>query len=52
MVVWSVPPRDGAGKGGGGAAQLQMAYSLTVEKQNGTWYIRDISAATGSPGPP
>jgi hypothetical protein len=51
-VVWSVPSRGAAGRGGGGAAQLQMAYSLTVIKQNGTWYIRDITAATESPGPP
>jgi hypothetical protein len=51
-VVWSVPSRGAAGRGGGGPAQLQMAYSLTVIKQNGTWYIRDITAATESPGPP
>ncbi|HUY50934.1 MAG TPA: conjugal transfer protein [Streptosporangiaceae bacterium] len=54
-VVWSVPARGATGqvtKGGGGAAQLQMAYALTVVKQNGTWYVSGISAATESPGPP
>ncbi len=53
-VVWSVPPRNSAGQvtKGGAAAQLQMSYNLTVVKQNGTWYVRDISAATESPGSP
>ena len=37
---------------GGAPAQLQMSYALTVVKQNGTWYVRDISAATESPGSP
>jgi hypothetical protein len=53
-VVWSVPPRNPAGQvtKGGAPAQLQMSYALTVLKQNGTWYVRDISAATQSPGSP
>ncbi len=53
-VVWSVPARNPAGQTikGGAPAQLQMSYALTVVKQNGTWYVRDISAATESPGPP
>ena len=53
-VVWSVPARNPAGQitKGGTAAQLQMSYALTVVKQNGTWYVRDISTATESPGPP
>jgi hypothetical protein len=53
-VVWSVPARTATGQiaKGGAAAQLQMGYALTVVKQNGTWYVKDISAATESPGPP
>jgi hypothetical protein len=53
-VVWSVPPRSSSGQTvkSGAPAQLQMGYALTVVKQNGTWYVRDISAATASPGPP
>jgi hypothetical protein len=53
-VVWSVPARSATGQisKGGTAAQLQMTYALTVVKQNGTWYVRDISTATESPGPP
>jgi hypothetical protein len=53
-VVWSVPDRNPAGQitKGGPPAQLQMGYALTVVKQNGTWYVRDISAATASPGSP
>jgi hypothetical protein len=52
-VVWSVPSRSSSGQVKGGApAQLQMSYALTVVKQNGTWYVRDISAATESPGSP
>jgi hypothetical protein len=53
-VVWSVPPRSSSGQviKGGAPAQLQMSYALTVVKQNGTWYVRDISAATESPGSP
>lgn len=53
-VVWSVPARSSAGQitKGGAASQLQMSYALTVVKQNGTWYVRDISAATESPGSP
>jgi hypothetical protein len=53
-VVWSVPARTSTGQvaKGGAAAQLQMSYALTVVKQNGTWYVKDISAATESPGPP
>jgi hypothetical protein len=53
-VVWSVPARTSTGQvsKGGAAAQLQMGYALTVVKQNGTWYVKDISTATESPGPP
>src|ERR1039458_568894 len=53
-VVWSVPSRSSTGQvtKGGAPAQLQMSYALTVVKQNGTWYVRDISAATESPGSP
>jgi hypothetical protein len=53
-VVWSVPARSPAGqvRKGETPAQLQMSYALTVVKQNGTWYVRDISAATESPGSP
>jgi hypothetical protein len=53
-VVWSVPARNPAGQiiKGGAPAQLQMSYALTVVKQNGTWYVRDISATTESPGSP
>lgn len=53
-VVWSVPARNPAGQSikGGAPAQLQMSYALTVVKQNGTWYVRDISATTESPGSP
>jgi len=53
-VVWSVPDRSPAGqvRKDGTPAQLQMSYALTVVKQNGTWYVRDISAATESPGSP
>lgn len=53
-VVWSVLARSSAGQTtkGGPPAQLQMSYALTVVKQNGTWYVRDISAATESPGSP
>jgi hypothetical protein len=53
-VVWSVPARTATGQiaKGGTAAQLQMSYALTVVKQNGTWYVKDISTATESPGPP
>jgi hypothetical protein len=53
-VVWSVPARNPAGQiiKGGAPAQLQMSYALTVVKQNGSWYVRDISATTESPGSP
>jgi Conjugative transposon protein TcpC len=53
-VDWSVPARNSAGQitKAGPPAQLQMSYALTVVKQNGTWYVRDISAATESPGSP
>ena len=53
-VVWSVPARTSTGQitKGGAAAQLEMSYALTVVQQNGTWYVRDISAATEAPGSP
>ena len=53
-VVWSVPARSSTGQTakGGAPAQLQMSYALTVVQQNGTWYVRDISAATQAPGSP
>lgn len=53
-VVWSVPSRSSTGQvtKGGAPAQLQMSYALTVVKQNGTWYVSGISAATESPGSP
>ena len=53
-VVWSVPARNPAGQvvKGGAPAQLQMSYALTVVKQDGTWYVKDISATTESPGSP
>jgi hypothetical protein len=53
-VVWNVPPRSSTGQvtKGGSVAQLQMSYALTVVQQNGTWYVRDISAASESPGAP
>jgi Conjugative transposon protein TcpC len=53
-VVWSVPNRNAAGQTvkGGPSAQLSMNYALTVVKQNGTWYVRDISTATESLGSP
>ncbi len=51
-VMWTIPARAGQAKGGGAPAQLEMAYALTVLKQNGTWYVEDINAATESPGPP
>ena len=54
-VIWNVPTRGNASGHllkGGSAALLQMSYGLTVEQQNGTWYVTDISTATGSPGAP
>ena len=53
-VIWSVPARGAGGQvvKGGEPAQLQMNYALTVVQQNGTWYVRDINAATESPGAP
>ncbi len=51
-VTWNIPAGDGQGKGGGASAQLEMTYALTVLKQNGTWYVEDINAATSVPGPP
>ncbi len=53
-VVWSVPARSSTGQitKGGAPAQLEMSYALTVVQQNGTWYVRDISAATAAPGSP
>jgi hypothetical protein len=53
-VVWSVPAQGTSGQQqkGGTPAQLQMNYALTVVEQNGTWYVRDISAAINSPGAP
>ena len=53
-VVWSVPARNASGQvvNRGSAAQLNMSYALTVENRSGTWYVTDISTATGSPGAP
>ena len=42
--------RAGQAKGGEAPAQLEMAYALTVLKQNGTWYVEDINAATSLRG--
>jgi Conjugative transposon protein TcpC len=49
-VVWRVPGQPGAGRGG--QAGLEMTYALTVEKINGTWYVRDISPSDRPAGPP
>jgi hypothetical protein len=53
-VIWSIPPRGSGGQAlkSGAPAQLQMSYALTVVQQNGTWYVKDISAATESPEAP
>src|SRR5216683_3253657 len=52
-VLWNLPPQGGATKKGGGApGGLEMSYALTMMQRGGTWYVRDISAATPSPGPP
>jgi hypothetical protein len=51
-VLWSVPAQGGAKKGSGGPAGLEMSYALTVVQRNGYWYVRAISAATTSQGPP
>ena len=53
-VVWSVPARNASGQvvDSGSAAQLNMSYALTVEDRSGTWYVTNISTATGSPGAP
>jgi hypothetical protein len=52
-VLWNVPAQGGATRrGGGGPAGLEMSYALTMVQRSGTWYVRDISAATVSPGPP
>lgn len=53
-VDWSVPARNASGQltSRGSAAQLNMSYALTVVNRGGTWYVSDISAATGSPGAP
>ena len=53
-VVWSVPARSSTGQiaKSGEPAQLEMGYALTVVQQNGTWYVRDISAATEAAGSP
>ena len=52
-VLWNVPAPGGATKkGGGGPGGLEMSYALTMMQRGGTWYVRDISAATPSPGPP
>ncbi len=51
-VVWRVPGPSANGHTTAGTATLEMSYALTVVQQNGTWYVRDISASTKAQGPP
>ena len=52
-VLWNVPAQGGATKKGSlGPGGLEMSYALTMVQRSGTWYVKDISAATPSPGPP
>ena len=53
-VIWDVPTRGTGGHPlkGGVPALLQMSYGLTMVQQNGTWDVKDINAATESPGAP
>ncbi|WP_204286992.1 conjugal transfer protein [Microbispora amethystogenes] len=55
VVVWAVasgdgtapsPSQDPAGEPGG----LEQAYELTVEKQGGKWFVKDIQGANRSVG--
>lgn len=38
-VTWALP------EGGGAGGELQQTYRLTVTKQDGRWYVRDIRGA-------
>ncbi|WP_182875918.1 conjugal transfer protein [Microbispora sp. H10670] len=55
VVVWAVasgdaaapsPSQDPAGEPGG----LEQAYELTIEKQGGKWFVKDIQGANRSVG--
>lgn len=51
-VDWTIPSPATGGKASATPASLEMSYSLTVVQQNGTWYVRDVSASTKPSGPP
>jgi hypothetical protein len=53
-VIWNVPTRGTGGQAlkGQVPALLPMSYGLTMVQQNGTWDVKDINAATESPGAP
>jgi Conjugative transposon protein TcpC len=58
-VIWHLASAAGKSSPGGSAssvsaapAALEMTYEMTVVRQQGTWYVRAIGAATELPGPP
>ncbi len=54
-VAWKVPGHPATGSrtsvGSVSSAGLEMSYALTITKQHGTWYVRDVSPSSqvGSP---
>ncbi|HEY5990470.1 MAG TPA: conjugal transfer protein, partial [Streptosporangiaceae bacterium] len=55
-VVWKVPgqPVQGSRTAVGSipSAGLEMSYALTIMKQHGTWYVRDVSPSSQVAGSP
>src|SRR6516165_218181 len=52
-VVWKIPGQSGkAARTGNPAANLEMAYALTIVRQHGTWYIQGIAPSTQAGGQP
>jgi hypothetical protein len=55
-VVWKVPGQPAMGSrtsaGSIPSAGLEMSYALTIMKQHGTWYVRDVSPSSHVAGSP
>jgi Conjugative transposon protein TcpC len=51
-VMWKVPGQPATGAGSVTSAGLEMSYALTITKQNGTWYVRDVSPSSLVAGSP
>ena len=50
-VAWLPASSPSAGVTGGGRAQVDMTYAMTVVRRAGHWFVSSIGASTALPGP-